>query len=468
MGIVLVRPTTFINMKEYPLNIGYIYASLKQENSFEVSFIDGEQIGLKYIKDRDIIVKTPRHILWKSIVNRIFESNPDIIAFSCYSISMTTTKYITDIIRSEGFKGQIWAGGIHPTTCPSETLENIEGLNGVVIGEGERTFIEVCRAIYNNASLSDIKGIAYKDNGTVKINENRQLIEDLDTLPMPFRDFPEYSYSNHIILSSRGCPFGCDFCDSKSIWGRRARFRSGEHVTREIEEIAQKGQKIIGIRDDTFTLRKKHVEDICRSLKNKNLDKRIKLNVGSRIDTMDNEMLVLLKRMNVDFVTFGVETGSSAMQKKIKKNLDISTVVPTIKKTSDAGIRSVTFFMVGHPGETENDINDTYLLIKELSKYCGKRNFISINIVCPYPGTGYWNYATSKYGNFIDFYKKSFNYSHQSKPFVNITNMENDVFNNQITRIIRLANSCNIKYKIYTAISNPTLTARKIKERFLS
>jgi anaerobic magnesium-protoporphyrin IX monomethyl ester cyclase len=273
-------------------------------------------------------------------------------------------------------------------------------------------------------------------------------------------------YKNHIILTSRGCPFKCDFCDSKNMWTRRVRYRSSEHIASEVKTLAEIGIKDIGFRDDIFTLNKRHVESICRSLKNHNLD-RIQYNIGSRIDTMDEDMIRLLKNLNIEFITFGVESGSHIIQKRMKKNLDISKVVPVIEKTNNVGFRTVTFFMLGHPGETEKDIKDTFSLIRDLSKYC-KKNQISVNTVCPYPGTGYWEYAIKKHGNFIDFYKDSFRYYHQEKPFINITNMDDKLFHDYVLRINRFAKNANMYTRLKIAMGNPKLVFSKIRKKFLS
>jgi radical SAM superfamily enzyme YgiQ (UPF0313 family) len=454
-------------MNTHPLNIGYIYASLSDVKFVNIDFVDGEMIGLKYAKDSFHINRDSNHPMWQEITKEILRTDPDLVAFSCYSVSMTSTKYIIDLLRKNNYKGQIWAGGIHPTTCYSEVLENIDGLNGVVIGEGEVTFREVCQAIHLGEDFSDIKGIVYRQNGGIIVNENRPLISDMDELPIPSRTFSgRYNYIEHIVLTSRGCPFNCDYCDSKNIWTRQVRYRSSAHIIKEIKSIADLGMKNIQIQDDTFTLNKKHAEGVCRSIKDNKLD-NIRYSVLSRADTMDDDMLSLLKNMNVDHVAFGVESGSMAVQKRMKKNLDVSKVVPTVRKTNEAGIRTATFFMMGHPEETEEEIENSLSLIRDLARYC-KLNVISVNAVCPYPGTGYWEYAVKKLGKFIDFYKESYKYYHEEKPLVNITNMTDEVYLHHISRMRRFVNFVNTLTRIRLAIRNPDLLFLKIKKRYFS
>lgn len=465
MKVTLVRPPIFIDMESHPLNLGYIYASLANEDFIHLDFIDGERFGLKYFKERQAIYKNKDHQMWIDISRNILQTNPDIVAFSCISVSMTGTKYIIDHLRNYNYKNNIWLGGVHPTTCCSKVFQNIEGINGIVIGEGEATFKEVCRAIHFQEDLSHIKGIAYKRDNQIFVNESRPLLENLDELPLPSRTFMGRNrYKNHIVLTSRGCPFNCDFCDSKNMWTRRVRYHSSEHIAREVKTVAEVGIKDISIGDDTFTLNKEHVENICKSLKNYNLD-RLRYNLGSRIDTMDDDMICILKNLNMDYITFGVESGSLIVQERMKKNLDISKVLPVIEKTNKAGIRTYTFFMVGHPGETQKDIEDTFSLIRDLTKYC-KKNIISINTTCPYPGTGYWEYAVKKHGNFIDFYKDSYKYYHQGTPFINITDMDDKLFHEYVAKINHFAKNANLRARFHIALGNPKLFFAKIKKRF--
>lgn len=464
MKVTLVRPTTFINSVSHPLNLSYVYSSLATEPYVDLDYVDGERFGLKYFRKRNAVNVTAGHPMWRELAAAILHTRADMIGFSCYSLSMTGTKFVIDILRQEGFKGQIWAGGIHPTTDPNGTLTNIPGLNGVVISEAEITIKELCGALYRHEPLRNVAGIAYKENGAIVRTPGRPFIEDLDTLPIPTRTFGtgQNLFGEHLMLTSRGCPFACDFCDSKNVWTRRVRYRSGKHVAREIRSIANLGVRYVGLRDDIFGMHIDHVAGVAKAIRDAGLD-AVSYTVGSRIDTMRGDMLSLLKSMNVDQITFGVETGSPSVQKRIIKEVDAAEVVPTVERTNKAGIRTITFFMLGHPGETEQEINETFQMIRDLSRHCNRRNAISINIVCPYPVTGYWTYAVAKRGQFVDFFKDSHRYYHQALPFVNITEMEDEVFHDYIMRIRKYANSVNLRYKMYSVLERPWLLGQRAK-----
>ncbi|MBF0157287.1 MAG: B12-binding domain-containing radical SAM protein [Magnetococcales bacterium] len=451
-----------MNTDSHPLNIGYIFSVLDGMENVSVHFVDGERMGLNHSSRDSSAGREPNHVLWRDLAAEILKTCPDLIAFSCYSVSMTPVRYIGSILRQRGFQGKIWAGGIHVTSSYVETLEKIPEIDGVVIGEGEVTIRELCLALLAGGPLGEIPGIAYRHEGRILVTPRRSLIAALDSLPMPRRTFPDkrYRYLEHILLSSRGCPFDCDFCDSKNIWTRKVRYRSGSHVAREIRQIAELGFRHIGIRDDTFTLSQKHVDDVCRNIVDGRLA-GLRYSVGSRIDTMRDGMIDALKRMNVDYCTFGVETGNQEVQARILKKLDIGTVVPTIEKTNRSGIRSVTFFMLGHPDETEEELNDTFDLIRDLTKHCPD-NQISVNIVCPYPGTGYWNIAVGRHGDFIDFYNNSLSYNHQASALVNLTGMSSDVLVARSAEIVRFSTLRNRMNKLKSSLRHPELVFHKV------
>jgi radical SAM superfamily enzyme YgiQ (UPF0313 family) len=178
---------------------------------------------------------------------------------------------------------------------------------------------------------------------------------------------------------------------------------------------------------------------------------------------MNDDMLKMLKRMNVEMSTFGVETGSAAVQDRIEKGVKIEDVIPTIEKTNKAGIRSITFFMLGHPDETEKEMDESVRLIKELAASC-PMNLISINTVCPYPGTHYWYKAVEKHGEFIDFFTEGYRFYHQASPFTNISNIDQDTYQHRTEQIKRMVNRLNMKNRARMAVRNPSLVYRKIKK----
>ena len=478
MNICLVRPPTFVDAKTYPYNIECISAALKQKNH-AVSFVDGEYIAhyelakhdttyLLRILDRISINKKilrqtslvntffgENSDLFNNICLMILNTNPSLIGFSCYSASMSSTAMIVrELRRKHNYNGKIVLGGIHPTSMPLETFEAIPEIDFIVSGEGEETIVDLTTCLETNKDYTQIDGISWKDSTKVHINNNRSLINDLSKLPQPSFEFADSNSYNFTILTSRGCPFHCDYCASKVVFGKTVRFRPAKSICDEIQMLIE-NYNVKGIRfgDDTFTVNRKHLVAVHDEIKKRGIN--IELSVGSRIDTIDDEKIEILKSMGVTNISFGIESGSPTIQRSVHKGLNLDTVVPTIKKVNDAGIYSITFFILNHPGETEHDMHLTASLVKKLLDECNK-NEISVNTGFPYPSTPWWDYtkANNLQGE-IDFYKYSHTYNHQQKPIVNMTNMDDNIVYKYHTMLSKLMMKTRYRNLLKKSLKNP-------------
>jgi radical SAM superfamily enzyme YgiQ (UPF0313 family) len=259
-----------------------------------------------------------------------------------------------------------------------------------------------------------LKGIAYKVNKKIIINKPRSLIKNLDALPFPARhylDMSKYRESNTTktpfarILSSRGCTGRCIFCVWNSVlFQRRFRARSAQNVISEIEFLIDKyGVKYVYIDDDTFTIDKKRVIDICRLMKKRKINKKISWGTLSRIDTIDSEMLKEMKEAGCDMIVYGIESGSQEILNNMKKGITINKIREVIKETKKNGIRIHATFMFGAPGETKETIRKTIEFAKELDP-----DTAQFPICMPYPGTEFYDISVKnkwlKIKNWSDFY----------------------------------------------------------------
>jgi anaerobic magnesium-protoporphyrin IX monomethyl ester cyclase len=350
-------------------------------------------------------------------------TDPEVIGFSCYSINMSSTARIIDILKNRyRVNIPIVVGGIHPSSVPIEVLERIPGIDYVVIGEGEETIVELLESIsWNLAGIEKVRGISYRHNGTIRMNESRPLVSDLSRLPISDFQYAGTAYRNYVIMTSRGCPFNCHYCSSKVMYGRQVRYRPVDDVIREIELLRNKtGIKHVRFGDDTFTLRKDHMLALHAAMKRQSITD-MHYSAGSRIDTIDNEKLEIMKDMGVRFVTLGVETGSQEIMQAIDKGICIDDVVPTVKMINDEGINTMTYFIINHPMETVKDMHATVSLIKELLGKC-KHNQISVNTGIPYPATPWWDYCSERsLLSGIDFYRYSHRYNTRGVPLINMS-----------------------------------------------
>lgn len=280
-------------------------------------------------------------------------------------------------------------GGYHVSSIP-QRLPNQFDLG--VIGEGEETFAEIVKKYSNNvghgATFNDITGICYRSNDLeVLLTPARPLIADIDTLPLPLRHKP-YS-ADEPIFTSRGCPFRCTFCASQRFWRGQTRFRSANSVVHEIVETVEKYQpKEIAILDDLWMSDKLRFKEIVNQLVELGIPNKVTFRGFCRSNIIDEESLLLLKKLNYSFVRFGAETGSDGLLKRIKgEGISVDDHQRVIDLCHKHGMRCGGSFIFGIPGETMIDLRET---VRFLRKNKNKFEIIGFYLFNPIPGTVMW------------------------------------------------------------------------------
>lgn len=279
-------------------------------------------------------------------------------------------------------------GGVHPTLFPSEILNNCPEIDFIAIGEGEETIVNLVNILdrKDSSSLSEIQALAWrKPDGSVVINPRLHYIKDLDSLPMPAWDsvnFQDY-YSDHStwynpkhkkinvsvpILTSRSCPFECNFCTCYANMGRTFRRRSPQLVVDEIEYLyTQKKQNYFRILDDNFVLVKNHVMDICNEIIRRKLDIQIEASCGLHISSLDEELIEKMAEAGVVYVALPIEHGNDKIRNQvIKKNLPREKIFTVAKLFKKYKMLTSGAFVMGFPEDTTETLNDTYQLINDL------------------------------------------------------------------------------------------------------
>lgn len=313
-------------------------------------------------------------------------------------------------------------GGVHSTFVTDEVIKK-SFVDIVVIGEGELTLEE----IINGKPMNEIKGIAYKkySNNRYEViyNKPRDRIKNLDTMPMPAYDLlpisryvpAKGSYKRLPAMSmvtSRGCPGKCTFC-SKTL-GNRLVFKSAEKIFDEIRYLMETfGIKQILFYDDTFTLNKKNVVELCKKIIKNNID--ITWTCFARVDFISLEMLKYMKRAGCHQIMYGVETIDKQVLRNVNKNINLGQVINATKWTQEVGIECRLAFMVGNPG-------DTYESIMRNSAFVNKLNpdYLIVNVTTPYPGTVMFEWAKER--NLI----LTYNWDHYdfSKPIMKLETLD--------------------------------------------
>jgi len=268
-------------------------------------------------------------------------------------------------------------GGIGASLLWEHLLRHFSEIDFVVIGEGEHTFLNLIKWIEgaDEKLPQNIKGIAFRENGEVVKTEKADFQHDLDKLPNPAKYF-EYQH----LSSTRGCAWNCTFCGSPQFWGHKIRFRSTHNFLEELELLYKKGITFFYISDDTFTMNKERVIEICKKIIEKNL--KINWFAISRVDHVDDEILYWMRKAGCIQISYGVESGSKKIRTVLNKKIKPDQIKKAFSLTVQYGILSRAYFIYGSPGETWDTIQETLDLIHEI-----KPLSMIVYILDIFPGT---------------------------------------------------------------------------------
>jgi radical SAM superfamily enzyme YgiQ (UPF0313 family) len=262
------------------------------------------------------------------------------------------------------------------------------------VGEGEHSLVALADHLGQPDRWGEVPGLVYHADGGIVQNEQPGLIDDLDALPFPARDLtPFQRYSSVLarrrpvttMFTSRGCPYRCTFCDRPHL-GKKFRARSAANVVDEMQECVEMGIHEFLVYDDTFTVGRRRVLDICGEIQRRGLD--VGWDIRARVDTVDAEMLAALRAAGCERIHYGVEAGSDRFLEVLSKGITVGQVREAFRLTRRAGIQILAYFMIGIPGETEADIRQTMRLARELEP-----DVVHITILTPFPGTAIYRRA---------------------------------------------------------------------------
>ncbi|MFZ5758391.1 MAG: B12-binding domain-containing radical SAM protein [Thermodesulfobacteriota bacterium] len=365
-----------------PLGLAYLAATLR-ESGMTVTVCD----SLVSIETK------------KQFLSMVQQSDPDLIGISAMTDGLPGAMEAAALIKKIRPTTPIVLGGAHMATFPEQTLQ--EGAFDLgIIGEGERTFAELATALAEKRqSLSELPGLAIKEKtGEIRCTRPRERISDLDQLAHPARDlFPNHRYRTLLghnpvtyILTSRGCPYHCTFCDH-SLWGNKVTFHSPRWILEEIQHCQAHGAREIYIYDETFTLQRERVLHLCELI----LQHRIRASfvISTRADHVDFEMLKLLKQAGCRQIRFGVETGSPVMLKKIRKGLSHTQIQRAFQDCRTLGIETFGYFMLGLPDETPEQMLETIRTAISLDP-----DWVNFNLLSVKPGTAIYRKLTRQSG----------------------------------------------------------------------
>ncbi|MFB0560331.1 MAG: radical SAM protein [Candidatus Lokiarchaeia archaeon] len=354
-----------------PLGLMFIASYVEKNTDYKIEILDTQIERMTY----------------NEISKCIKLKMPDIVGIQTTTFTFIDVILTARIVKKIDKNIKVVLGGPHVNIYPEETILNPE-IDFLVLGEGEFVFTELINAIAQGKNLDKIRGIVYKKKGGIVNTESPEPINNLDLLPFPSRHLVPYKKYYSVLskytpiatmMTSRGCPFKCIFCDRPHL-GKVFRFRSAENVVDEMEECVKIGIKEFFLYDDTFTINRKRVVEICDEILRRKL--KIAWDIRSRVDTVDKNMLRKLRLAGCERIHYGVEAGTQIILKVLKKGITIQQIENAFRWTKEEGITTLAYFMIGNPTETKEQILTTIDLAKKINP-----DFVHISITTPFPAT---------------------------------------------------------------------------------
>lgn len=359
-------------VRQFSAGVGYLMA-LMMENGFSSELVDFDLDGINL----------------NTLVDEVTVKKPRVVGFSAMTEGIDTAVRLARIVKKVSPETLTILGGPHGTFLGEELVER--GVFDVVVrSEAEGTLVELMAAVkYGQGSLESllegIQGLIYEREGEIVSSPRRSFHDNLDELPFPQRTFfPSSQYEGRAgIISARGCPFVCIFCNAQSLSGKAYRMRSAESVFDEITLLHDQGIRFFTFLDDLTTLNRRRLERICELILEAGLD--IQWGVESRVNTITPELCRRMYEAGCRGIHFGVESANDETLKNIRKKITKDKVVRAVQMASEAGLQVLCSFIVGNPTDTRQTLDTTFRFAEELHRrYRATSLFSSLT---PFPGT---------------------------------------------------------------------------------
>jgi len=326
----------------------------------------------------------------QEVISNIVDEKPSIVGLPVYSASMKMVHDFIVELRKKGYLGKIAIGAQHATALPMETMECFPQVDYLIKWEAEVTFMRLAEyVIGGSGELNKIPNLYYRQGVIKNTADVPNINKELDDLPFPDRSlldkyYKEGNYNRTFVkgdcdyvITSRGCPFRCNFCfPSAAVY----RSRSPRNIVDELIYLKELNRKHIEIMDDTFTVHRKHVEDTLNLIISQNLKLSIKLR--SRVDLIDEKLLKLMKEAGVDTIVYGIESGVDGMLKTMNKRTTVIQNERAIRLTKKANITCFADLFIGYPGESRETIEQTTRFLLK-TRPAG----INVSVFTPFPQT---------------------------------------------------------------------------------
>jgi radical SAM superfamily enzyme YgiQ (UPF0313 family) len=367
-----------------------VLAAVARERGYRVHLVDAKEQG------RGL----------EEVSREIAALRPDVLGLSATTISVTNAARIAARVK-ELVPGVVTIiGGPHVSAIPERTLEAFPEIDYGIVGEGEHSLFDLLQRLETQQPIDGVAGLAWRRDGNVVANPRAPYIDDLDELPPPawdlLPDFPHrfqptlFSYPKTPVASlitSRGCPFSCSFCD-RSTSGRKGRMHSVEYVVGLCRHLEGLGVRHVLFVDDLFTVRRDRVVQLCESFLEAGF--RFTWSCTSHPNLLDLETMKLMKKAGCWQIAYGIESGSPRILDVVKHEVKIPRMRETLRLTRQAGIRAKGYVMLGHPTEGLDSLAETLEFLRTV-----ELDLCQITKFTPYPGTPAYPTIHS-HGSFVE------------------------------------------------------------------
>jgi len=449
-----------------PLGISYIASFIR--NDVDVKIMDAavEGFNQKLKIDNDFELHGSSY---SEIISRIEEFRPDIVGISClWSTLFPVVRELCQKIKKIDKDILTITGGTHPTFLAEHCLKE-NSLDMVVLGEGEMTMLSIIQHLREGRSLFDIDGLAFKDDDRVIVNQKTKFIENLDSIPFPSRDLlPMELYkrvgtphsitisgrNNAPIVTSRGCTARCIYCSSARFWGNRYRSRSQENVLDEIGELVNRWAiEELQFEDDNMTANRSRAKAIFQGIIDRGYKIRFNFPNGIALWTLDDELLDLMAAAGCYEMTLAFESGCQKVLRDIvKKPINLKKARKISELIQSKGIRTRGFYIIGFPGETQEQILETFKFADET-----KTDLAYFFVANPLPGSELYEIAKER-----DMLRDDFNFENNS--------FTRSAYHEKIFpkgELERMASRQFLKYSIRSFLRNPLIIFKAVFLEFL-
>lgn len=333
------------------------------------------------------------------------ERDFDVVGMGSTTIQIGQTLETFELIKKVKPSAVTVLGGVHPTIMPAETLKAGPAVDYLVLGEGEKPFVKLldCLARGDKAGIAAIAGLAYRDGaGNPVINppdvSDRLAPEEFPVPPYELFPMDRYlaqitytkRFPSYSVVASRGCPFNCAFCNGSTVLGKRVRYKAPEKLIEELGRLKNDyGAKGIIFLDSTFTLDKRWMTEFCRLYAESG--EVLPWACNSRVDTMDEPLLRLMKKAGCWEILYGIESGNQKSLDLIRKGVTVEQNTRALKMTMALGFYTYASYILCLPGETEADALNTV----EYARSIGTP-IAMFYLPVPYPKTELWDICKEK------------------------------------------------------------------------